>query len=148
MLIATRASALSSSVLELLHDGVFDMPRNRPLPKVSVGWLKQIAFNMIRDWRRRNLRVTYVEELVAASRPEISPDDVDEYEEILKFFQWLTDDERDMLEMVLVESKGILEAGETLNLEKWAAYKTYERALEHLRDLVSHHGKFSPSKTH
>src|SRR5687768_10157439 len=50
---------------------------DRPLPRVSVAWLKQIAFNVIRDWRRKNLRMTFVETVVATSRPELSPDDVD-----------------------------------------------------------------------
>ncbi len=113
----------------------------RPLPKFSVAWLKQIAFNLMKDWRRKNRRVTFVEAVVETSRPEINPDIVEEYEEIVKFFQWLGDDHRDMLEMVLVEGKGIVEAGDMLGLNKWAAYKAYERALGALRDLHREHGR-------
>lgn len=118
---------------------------HRPLPCVSVAWLKQIAFNTIRDWMRRDSRFTQVDEIEVEARPTVSVDDVEEYEEILKFFDWLGPNERDMLEMVLVDGKDVVEAGAEINLAKWAAYKTYYRGLEHLRDILQEHGTFAPA---
>jgi RNA polymerase sigma factor (sigma-70 family) len=117
----------------------------RPLPSVSVAWIKQIAFNAIRDFRRRDARVAFVPELIAEARKATSLEEIEEYEEIVKFFQWLGQNEQDMLEMVLVEHLSIVDAGTRINLEKWAAYKTYERGLQHLRDLLKEHGSKLPS---
>lgn len=117
----------------------------RPLPTVSVAWIKQIAFNLIRTWQRDNKRMSFVEDVYVESRRSVSAEDIDEYEEILKFFQWLNDNERDMLEMVFVNQLSIVEAGERINLNKWAAYKTYERGLCTLRDLLQEHGVCVPS---
>jgi RNA polymerase sigma factor (sigma-70 family) len=117
----------------------------RPLPSVSVAWVKQIAFNSIHDFRRKNTRMEFVEELVEEARSETNTEDIEEYEEILKFFQWLGANERDMLELVLVEGMSIVDAGERINLKSAAAYKTYERGLASLRDLLREHGSFLPS---
>jgi RNA polymerase sigma factor (sigma-70 family) len=114
---------------------------DRPLPKVSVAWLKQIAFNVICDWRRRNGRITLSDQLEPEAPPSLSPDEIDEYEEILKYFNWLNGNERDMLELVLMDGMDIVEAGEHLNLKKANAYKTYERGLARIRDLCREHGR-------
>ncbi len=89
-----------------------------------MAWINQIAFNLMRDFRRRNTRIQIVDEMAIEDyRHTLSPDDIEEYEEILKFFQWLSANERDMLEMVLVEGAGIVDAGARINLDKWASYK-------------------------
>ncbi len=119
---------------------------DRPLPSVSVAWIKQIAFNAIKDWQRKNKRLEFVADIAPESRTTTTPDEVDEYEEIVKFFQWLSPNEHDMLDMVFVGQMPIVDAGECLNLSKAAAYKTFERGLQHLRDLLQEHGKFMPSR--
>src|SRR5262245_23295339 len=53
---------------------------DRPLPTVSVAWLKQIAFNVIRDWRRRNNLVTFVDEIEQEAQDGLSYDDIEESE--------------------------------------------------------------------
>ncbi len=48
--------------------------------------------------------------------------------------------EREILELVLLQNITPVEAGAQLGLEKWGAYKAYERALRHLHPLIAEHG--------
>ena len=113
-----------------------------PLPRASVAWLKQIALNAIRDWRRRSYRYVTLDDFdELEAEPIIGAEESAEFEEIRKFVNWLIPNEREIIEMVLVEKLGIAEAGKRLNLESWAAYKTYERGIGHLRDLLEQHGQ-------
>ena len=61
------------------------------------------------------------------------------WEEYRKFFDWLPPNQRDMLEYVLIEGMDITDAGDLLNLKSSAAYKTYERGLKHLKELIEQH---------
>lgn len=119
-------------------------PGGRPLPKVSAAWLKQIAYNSIIDWNRRSQRVRLVDEFVghldAASPQRDVLEEREEQEHILKFFDWLQGNDRDMLELVLVEELPITEAGDRLGLSRDASYKAYQRSLRRLQDLLAEHG--------
>jgi RNA polymerase sigma factor (sigma-70 family) len=112
----------------------------RPFPSVSQAWLKRIAVNVLKDWGRRERRVVFVKELEIESRTDVAPEDALEREEILKFFTWLPERERDMLELVFVNEKTIAEAGAQLNISHANSYKVFQRALELLRDLLAEHG--------
>ncbi len=92
------------------------------------------------DWLRKAGRLEFADEVEIIAKPEPSLADAEEHEEILKFMNWLQPNERDILELVYVEEMDVVEAGERLGLAKWAAYKTYQRALTHLRDLLTEHG--------
>lgn len=115
---------------------------NRPgsLPKVPAAWLNRIAHNLIADWCRRERKMSFFDD-IEIEAPETSAfEDDEEQEQILKFFTWLSDNDRDLLEMVLVEELTIEEAGSRIGLNKWGAHKAYQRALAHLRDLLKEHG--------
>lgn len=113
---------------------------NRPFPKVSFAWLRQIAYNVIIDWCRQSKRLVFMNDFDVEAPPLPCLEDIEEQEEILKFFTWLTDNERDMLEMVWVEELNVVEAGAKLGLSQWASYKAHQRAMAHLRDLLQEHG--------
>ncbi|HEV3340015.1 MAG TPA: sigma-70 family RNA polymerase sigma factor [Pirellulales bacterium] len=136
---------------DFCHDGILSAVEcindckehgHRPLPNVTAAWIKKIVANLIRDYRRRHSRYEELEcDAVLDSRTTISPDELDEFEKIIEFFQWLQDNERDMLELVLMDGLSFQEAASRLNLTYWAGYKAYQRGLEHLRDFLELHGE-------
>jgi RNA polymerase sigma factor (sigma-70 family) len=113
------------------------------MPAISVAWLNQIVYNLIRDFRRRSAKSTALtaemeEDLAASPSSDERSADV---EEIVKYFQWLQPNQRDMLELVLLKGMTIRSAGKQLHINEAAAYKTYERGLTCLRDLLVEHGE-------
>jgi RNA polymerase sigma factor (sigma-70 family) len=125
----------------------FEASAARPLPKVSVAYLFQIGVNVCRDWVKKNRRVKafeHIEDLPQEHR--ISPAEQDRYEEALEFLNYLDSRDRELVELVLMEQMSVAEAGERLDMEKWAAYKAYERAIERIRDLIREHGKYGTGR--
>jgi RNA polymerase sigma factor (sigma-70 family) len=121
---------------------------DRPLPRVSVGWLMQIGFNLMMDWLRQNRRARKAREVLAArEKPRrLSTQQVDQLEEVHKYFTWLTLPEQEIVELVLLKGKTIAEVAAELEISIDAAYKRYERAISHLRDLIKEHGKTWPDR--
>lgn len=115
------------------------------LPKISVEWLIEIGRNLVNDHcRRESKRVTVYRERAEKVRAETpSQDEVEEREEVIKFFEWLHGDERDMIEFVWLEGMSIAEAGRRMGLSKWRASKVHKRAFERLGDLIRQHGRIA-----
>jgi RNA polymerase sigma factor (sigma-70 family) len=119
-----------------------------PRTRVSTAWLQRIGYNLIVDWARANQRHQKAQSALQQAKPSsLTQQERDEREELLKFVGWLPDNEKEMLELVLLKGLHPLEAGETMGLGNAAAYKTYERAVKHVRDLIQEHGTFSESLT-
>jgi RNA polymerase sigma factor (sigma-70 family) len=112
----------------------------RPFPVVSQAWLSKIAINAMHDWGRRERKFVLVSQIELEARQEPCPETTREYEEIIKFFNWLPSREREILELVFVGEKSIADAGAELNLSQANSYKVFQRALELLRDLLAQHG--------
>lgn len=110
-------------------------------PELSPGWLFQIGHNLAIDWLRKNRRESRRLKEIVNVRKAQAPDkaDTERREETLKFFRWLTPGEQDILEKVLLNGLSVLEAGRQLEISDDAAYKSYERAVKHLRDLIREH---------
>jgi RNA polymerase sigma factor (sigma-70 family) len=116
----------------------------RPLPKVSAAWLNQIGFNLIMDWLRGRSREEKAKRALGKIKPRRpSRQEVEQQDEVYKFYTWLSPAEQEMIELVLVEGLHPQEAGERLGLSPPAAYKRYERAVLHLQDLIREHGSSS-----
>src|SRR5262249_43060406 len=113
------------------------------LPKISLAWLLQIGRHLIIDWVRRDTRRSAVHQILGDRLEADAPtqDQLEKYEEVLEYFNWLPDNEREILELVLISGLSPPEAGERMGLAKWAAYKAYARALEHLRDIIEQYGR-------
>jgi RNA polymerase sigma factor (sigma-70 family) len=150
-----RSNALPTCLAEdFCHDAIlkaldsiksWQEEHDSSFPGISVAWVKKIACHLVLDWGRKNRRIQVSGSVDPEAPTTLSPDDAEEHEEIRKFLEWLGDNEREMLELVYIQGMAIQEAGEYLNLDKWAAYKTHERALEHLHDLLIEHSKCIPS---
>lgn len=112
-----------------------------PLPTVSYAWMAQVAFNVLRDWQRRNRRVKHIQdEMAIEARPQISVEELEQLEETRKFFHWLSNRERDILELVLVSEMSIIDAGAQLGMNRSNSYRVYKEALSLLHDLIEIHG--------
>jgi len=113
----------------------------RPLPKVSVAWLSQIAYNLVMDSLRERQRETRAKHAhIETKQSAPTQEDLEKLETVYKFYTWLTPAEQELIELVLVEGLTQKEAGERLGLSPKTAYKRYERAVDHLRDLILEHG--------
>jgi RNA polymerase sigma factor (sigma-70 family) len=117
-------------------------PAWRPFPKVSVAWLMQIGYNLMIDWLRANRRAHKAkEEIVARNKARrMSRAEVDQLEEIHKFYTWLPPAEQEIVELILLKGRTPTEAGADLGISEAASYKRYERAITHLRELIREHG--------
>lgn len=127
---------------DFAHETVMNALRSPPGSEVCVSWLRRIGHNLVIDWVRKNRRIQAVEnmeEQVEARAPSI--EEREEYEEVLEFLEWMDTNDREILELVLLKGLPPVEAGAELGLDKWAAYKAYERAHQALRDLIQEHGK-------
>lgn len=109
---------------------------------LNKSYLFTVASHLLIDWvreNRRSKRATKILAEIQAARP--NTEEIEKREEVLKFFDWLTPREREVIELVLQEGLTPLEAGERLDISPDAAYKAYERAIVHLRDLIEEHGE-------
>ena len=114
---------------------------HRPYPKVSAAWLNQIGYNLIRDWLRAKRREQEARMTHAQLKPRPpSKENVERYDEVYKFYQWLRAAEMEIIRLVLVEKMDLMEAAEHLEISRSAAYKRYERAIKHLQELIREHG--------
>jgi RNA polymerase sigma factor (sigma-70 family) len=113
----------------------------RPFPQVSAAWLNQIGYNLIIDSLRARRRETEARKALGQRKPRApSKEQVERYDEVYKFHQWLPAAEKEIVELVLVENKDLMEAAEYLEITSAAAYKRYERAIKHLQMLIREHG--------
>jgi RNA polymerase sigma factor (sigma-70 family) len=120
----------------------------RPLPRVSVAWLQQIAFNLMMDWLRSAGKLQFVADVrdQRSGESPISPtrEEVEELEEIYGFFDWLPATWKEFMEFVYMENMTIPDAAERAGMARSSGYKIHQRALERLRDFVREHGQKSP----
>ncbi len=97
----------------------------------------RIGHNLLVDWFRKNSRQTAAQihflQNLRAEKP--SKEEVEQYEEVLEFFSWLNPNEQEILELTLLNGMSPEAAGKQIGLNKWASYKAYARALQHLRDF-------------
>lgn len=113
-----------------------------PPPEVSYAWLAQIAFNVLRDWKKKNSRMKNVDgQIEIESPPQLTLEEIEEQEEVVKFFQWLDNRERDILEYVLLSEMTIVDAGVRLGLSRSNSYRVYHKALTTLQGLIEEHGR-------
>jgi RNA polymerase sigma factor (sigma-70 family) len=115
---------------------------------LSPAWLRTIIYNNIRDWRKKNRRnrneCDSDHDLNQLAAPNGGVQLTDEHEELLEFFEWLTNRERDVLELVYVKGMTFLAVAAHLEISLDAAYKAHERGLNRLRDCVEQHSKVDP----
>lgn len=146
-----RRYGISSDLAEdFCHDAVLkalNSIRQTVAIEVSEAWIFRIAVNILLDWIRREQQVSFVCDIEVQAKVEKSLEDLEELEEIRKFFNWLPDRERDMLELVLVDEKTIIEAGSQIGLSQPHSYKVYHAGLEKLRDLLVEHGMLPENST-
>lgn len=117
-------------------------PEPGPL-RVSFSWLMRIGSNTVIDWIRKNHRSVNMCMEAQPAAPTTDRETKERCEEVLKYFNMLGPDYGEMLELVLLENLGIVEAGERLGLSKDAAYKRYERGIAQLRDFLHEHGEMT-----
>ncbi len=117
-----------------------------PQTKFSRAFLRKIGHRLVIDWIRANRRESRAVKQFAdraLARADADRQIEREREELAEFFDWLTFGEREIIELVLLQGLTAREAGERLGKSEDAAYKMYERAIAHLRDLRAEHGKLA-----
>jgi RNA polymerase sigma factor (sigma-70 family) len=115
----------------------------RSVPRAPQAWFQRIVLNCIRDWQRKNQRLEFIDPFDFGAAPPDS-DSEERREELLKFFRWVTDSERDVLELRLIEELDAGEISRRLGISVDAVYKRYERAISKLRDMLVEHGSWKP----
>jgi RNA polymerase sigma factor (sigma-70 family) len=111
---------------------------------LSLGWFLVVGRNEAitmgrRKDREKKCQVKKAAELIEPGTITSIEEQEDLFEETTKFFTWLEDDYRDLMEKVYIEKKTIRDAGKELGLSPEASYKRHQRALELLRDCESIH---------
>jgi RNA polymerase sigma factor (sigma-70 family) len=114
-----------------------------PPRKFGVAWLNSIGYHLVVDWTRSNHRQQKARQALKQVRVEAqaATRTSEDIEEIREFFDWLSPNEQELIELMLIKGLSAVEAGKEMNLSQAAAYKTFERAITRLRDLVEMHGK-------
>jgi RNA polymerase sigma factor (sigma-70 family) len=117
----------------------------RQLPKVSSAWIKRIALTVLIDSGRAQKRrpekvdIALVEDKVAVPVPN-GPTQDEQLEEIRKYFTWLPDMERELIDLMYVGGLSLRDAGTRLGMSYEGAKKAHQRGLEKLRDFLQVHG--------
>ncbi len=111
--------------------------REHPGTQLSLGWLIKTATNLVFDWGREKIRQgQYVDKTRHnAAYDESHP--AQDASDVLAAFESLSADDREILELVLLDGYTPKKASEILGINLWTTYKRYERALSRLRARVA-----------
>lgn len=128
------ATDVDDHIQETLIKALGFVRRSNPGPEVGMAWLQRVAYRVVIDSFRRRKVTHDLEDF-----PEPAAE-TEELEEILELFEWLSQDDRELLENVFLKGMTVREAGEFLELSQAAVYKRFERAIAHLQNLHQYHG--------
>jgi RNA polymerase sigma factor (sigma-70 family) len=107
---------------------------------ISASFLKVVSRNKMIDWMRRHRRVNRLKAPLPVEEVQ-SPEPKKSIEsDIMKYYSELSDQDQEILALILFQNKSPQEAAAILGIEGWAAYKRYERALKRLKlKYITHH---------
>ena len=108
---------------------------------VHNGWLRQVAFRAMQDWRRReNSRRIVAQhnfnDKIILARSLSQYDTVGEVDRVYEALLRLPPQDQQVLRLILMENAKRRDVARRLGIGEWAVYKRYERALAKLRDLL------------
>jgi RNA polymerase sigma-70 factor, ECF subfamily len=110
--------------------------RKNPAVTPSLRWLITIGTNVLRDWARSKQRMPTASEETLGEVPSTEEEATPFMDDVLAALERLAVQDREILELVLIQDMTPEEAAQQLGIGKWAGYKRYERALVRLKGLL------------
>jgi RNA polymerase sigma factor (sigma-70 family) len=118
--------------------------RDEPTRPLSLGWFLTVAKRTALDFAKsKPATLAHCDSGCAEiADTGVGPAKAMEIkDEIRKYFSWIPEDDRDLLERVHVLGQTMAEVGEAMGISADAASKKHQRATQTIRDLIELHGE-------